>query len=869
DRDGDSAVSLLGNEGKESPGEPAQRAGWDLLRRTTRDFFMRDHVEVTLRIGLSLVLTYVLTLGSFPHAVPPSQTPLIAAVASMFAMVWPTLMFSVGAMIFPGMVGATFVALLISTLLLAVAAVAGVAAYVVAFSLAALIISGLRFTDQGPQASLLLMLVSLNTMGPAPAVERHGLPFVKGLWTEAGTTNDAAVFCNTLIRMCWISACISFGRLCPPARTARTAFSRKLLPKVLKEVAALVRNQASHLRGELDAGEGGEIGDSAVDVDEDDDNRAGKPEARSVDEVVASVVQDASITINGGMTDQTLFEPRLARLLCQCMPPYDIVALLGDLTSAVNDTIFASLTLRMFAKAGFEEMQANGLGELYEDAADTLHQCADALAMSKRMDSADDEADPGGDGKDEKRTCDSLELHTRATRVRALTNEWIDAIGPGDGTRTYDASSAKFLAKVLWPWIMGAGFGLIAKIFACLRKGLTPQTWQRVCKRPYYDLPKFVWCLKFSLGFTILVCMDIYWPAYANLEMTTRDEKIGIGAHFSGWSLVTYAFSTTQTVEGTWKKSMLRITGTVFGGFSAWLALTITTDPVGLGVWMTITCALAAHFGLQQGFSSRFGLDKDFAWGPGYFSLTQALVVLEVYKGYGGKNDITADRIVSTIVGIAIAMAMAAIPPGVYGNSPRVAKFLLEDKKRIFRDCIVAALEGADTAKLHHLHAVALATFIPSFCEANSNYNDAMQLRRLCILKQNPGLRLELDHLAVLGSSILALIRFTILFVEAEPDGKKRFEEGSEGRHLLEKILTGLDIEDGASISGYDLHFRELDGKTHERPNVLVDRLDLANRVVPVQTTLAHFSIFVCRYIMQRERKLDYIKYGFLGKQST
>ena len=42
-----------------------------------------------------------------------------------------------------------------------------------------------------------------------------------------------------------------------------------------------------------------------------------------------------------------------------------------------------------------------------------------------------------------------------------------------------------------------------------------------------------------------------------------------------------------------------------------------------------------------------------------------------------------------------MAIFMATIPPGVYGGSPREAKFLLEDKKRAFRDCIELMLEGS------------------------------------------------------------------------------------------------------------------------------------------------------------------------------
>ena len=96
------------------------------------------------------------------------------------------------------------------------------------------------------------------------------------------------------------------------------------------------------------------------------------------------------------------------------------------------------------------------------------------------------------------------------------------------------------------------------------------------------------------------------------MEITTGDRNEGTSAHFAGWFLIAYAFGTTQTVEGTWKKSMLRILGTSAGGFSAWLALTaFNNNPIGLGVWMTVTNTLAAIFGLPKGFRSYFGLDSD------------------------------------------------------------------------------------------------------------------------------------------------------------------------------------------------------------------------------------------------------------------
>lgn len=784
-------------------------------------------------------------------------------------MVTPTLLFSIGAIIFPGMVSACCVALMISTILLAVAATGGVHAYIGTYFIVALILSGLRFTNEGATSALLLMLTSLNTMSQASVAEDKGLGYVASLWKESGTTNPNAVFRNTLIGMCWVAACIAFARLIPPSRTARSAFSRKLLPKVLKDVAAFIRLLvAHHIKDDID-----DVDDFEDDTEESSaDGNVIDRKPDSIEDVIMSVVQDGSITINGGMTGLTALEPRLIRLFCQCSPPVDVVTLLNDLTNAVNNLIFSSLTLRVFGKAGFEELQVAGLKELYEGSAVILDQCADALSTSKHlnMDESTDEDPENRNAPPPPLPFDPIRLNFRALMVQALTNDWIDAMGPVDRTKShFDKSAMNLFVKILQPWIMGAGLGLIVAIFGCFGKAFTPMTWKRIFIPPYYDLPKFVWCLKFAIGFTILVCMHVYWPAFANLEIPTRDEITS--SHFSGWYLIAYAFSTTQTVEGTWKKSMLRMFGTAAGGFSAWLALTACNDnPIGLGIWMTITSTLTAYFGLPKGFSSRFGLDKDYAWGPGYFSMTQALVVLEVYWGYGGKNDITASRIVSNLVGIVMAMIMAAIPPGVYGNSPKEAKFLLEDTKRVFRDCIELVLEGSDPAKLHHLYAAAEATFIAGFSEANDNYNDANKLQRLCILKPNPGMKLELDHMAVLGSSILALIRFGIILVEAEPEEETRFREGSEDRRLLETILEGLDIEDDThNISRYHIHRRAGEDKSHERPNVLCDSLNQARRVVPAHTTFAHFSIFVWHYIVHREIKLDDIRWGYLGKQQT
>ena len=616
-------------------------------------FSIPDRIEVTIRICLSLILVYTLTLGSFPNVIPPSTLVIVASVTSAFTMVLPTLLFSIGAAVFPGMVMTTCVALIVSTILLAVAATAGVEAYIAVYFIFALILAGLRFTKEGASSAMLLMFTALNTMSLSSIAEEQGLGFVASLWTESGMTNPNAVFRNTLIGLCWCSACIAFARLIPPSRTARSVFSRKLLPRVLHDVAGFIRmTLAYHIKDDDDYDDDNdqdEINNNATESSLDGNEGVDrKPE--SMEDVILRIVQDGSITFTGGVASLTALEPRITRFFCRCSPPSDLVTLLNDLTNAVNGTIFGSLTLRAFSKAGFKELEIFELKEVYEESAARLDQCAEALATLKHLPSAAVKSNLNNENPSPL-PFDPIRLTKGALRVEELTNDWIDAMGPIDRTKMHFGKSArKIYIGALKPWIMGAGFGLVVAILQSISEAFIPLTWKRIVYPPYYDLPKCFWCLKFAIGFTALICMQVYYPAFANLEIPTSDEILS--PHFSGWSLIAYAFSTTQTVEGTWKKGILRILGTVSGAFSAWLALTAcSNNPYGLGAWMTITNTLVAFFGLPMGFSSRFGLDPDLAWGPAYFSMTQALVVMEVYLGYGGKNDITVNRIVANLVG--------------------------------------------------------------------------------------------------------------------------------------------------------------------------------------------------------------------------
>lgn len=488
--------------------------------------------------------------------------------------------------------------------------------------------------------------------------QSEGLSFVASLWTEKGITNPNAFFRNSIIGMCWVSVCISVARILPPFRTARCAFSRMLLPKVLKDVANIIRvtvethiktlnendglgrigeeeeedppTMEEYLDNDDDGPDNEQLDDNVDEINEEDttgnDQQEQEQSSNAAEDLVRNIVQDSSITMSGGMTSVTVFEPRLSHMICGCRPPKDLVSTLSSLTNVINDMIFSSLTLRVFSRAGFEELKVAGLSSVYENTADILEDSANKLRIhctSSVDTSADDTTDVENNGR---APFDPLHLYTRSITIKKLTSEWILKMGR-DEPHNFDNHSFYLYWKMVQPWITACGFGLLLALFSVLKKGFTPLTYKRIFLPPYYDLPQFVWCIKFALGFTLIVICQLYWPAFSGLEVPTKDNTDAL--HFSGWTLIAYAFATTQTTEGTWKKSLQRALGTVVGGCSAWLAMRAVhldsagTHPypsqvsVGLGVWMTVTSTVAAYFFLPKGLHARFGLDKDFAWGPG------------------------------------------------------------------------------------------------------------------------------------------------------------------------------------------------------------------------------------------------------------
>ena len=140
----------------------------------------------------------------------------------------------------------------------------------------------------------------------------------------------------------------------------RCFHSTKLIPKLLRDVAAFIRLTIEyHIKDDIEDVSDSEDEDDNIVNDSDASNTEKKTE--SMNNMIVKIVENGAVTVNGGLSGLTAFEPRIIRVFCQCAAPVNLVGLLSDLTKATNEMMFSSLTLRAFSKAGFQELQMVGL----------------------------------------------------------------------------------------------------------------------------------------------------------------------------------------------------------------------------------------------------------------------------------------------------------------------------------------------------------------------------------------------------------------------------------------------------------------------------------------------------------------------------
>ncbi len=123
------------------------------------------HIEVTLRMTLSMLLSYIAVFANVPYITPIETAPLMGILVPFLVMLFPTLTFSFGSLTLP--VFSLFLYCFVSSsALLAIAARYGTAAYIVMFGIWAFWnCTSLRWNkSEGSKVSIILIAVVFQTV---------------------------------------------------------------------------------------------------------------------------------------------------------------------------------------------------------------------------------------------------------------------------------------------------------------------------------------------------------------------------------------------------------------------------------------------------------------------------------------------------------------------------------------------------------------------------------------------------------------------------------------------------------------------------------------------------------------------------------
>jgi hypothetical protein len=153
--------------------------------------------------------------------------------------------------------------------------------------------------------------------------------------------------------------------------------------------------------------------------------------------------------------------------------------------------------------------------------------------------------------KDENQTTGRSLLEETSRQADNVAKRWLGELNPtradplslDEGFQNIAKNVALWFAPSL-AFLAQLGYVLMTPILVCKEK-------------TEWDISKWFQCVKFTCGFTVLVCCSVYWGEYREYEVPLENSsdpgyELVKGTQlstFSGWNLIAYAFATMPTTE--------------------------------------------------------------------------------------------------------------------------------------------------------------------------------------------------------------------------------------------------------------------------------------------------------------------------------
>lgn len=439
-----------------------------------------EKFDVILRTCLICFVSFTLAVADIPDVIPPFLSFIPGVFGATMGFAVPKLILTPG-LFFPSIFVMILIGLVVQSALLAAASVSDVlmvAVYALWVLWCTSLYFGQDFDKTEGSLGILCSLPGILALSYRPLVQAQGLSVVADLWTESGTRNPIAGNRNLLIVVCWSLACVFLVVVLPPFRTARSLFSRTLLP------AAIM---------------------ATVDY---------SSESSSEDRMKLSHFLNTLQPSSAGLT---LFEPRLLRA-----PFENTVPTLQKLFERTDYVILMSLALARDNRGDWTETDQQRV----DHAANIRGQCAKALIA------CDEEALENLKAlKDEMTNLYKVSQHEFQESIVVLdgsvclldaTQAWIDTMLHPENPSPCSKEGGKNLLATFLPWAL-------APLLPLKRLFTVPITVFRPSGR---SLSALLWAVKYTIGLLALFVMSVYWTAYSEFAINASEfDKIGAGEY--------------------------------------------------------------------------------------------------------------------------------------------------------------------------------------------------------------------------------------------------------------------------------------------------------------------------------------------------
>lgn len=217
-------------------------------------------------------------------------------------------------------------------------------------------------------------------------------------------------------------------------------------------------------------------------------------------------------------------------------------------------------------------------------------------------------------------------------------------------------------------------------------------------------------------------------------------------------------------------------------------------NAIGSVAWLTVTTALGVYLSVdKRGAAARLGSSKDFGYGGFYLVLVQTVIVMEAKVGVlGDIDELVANRLVSNIFGILMAVCLSLVPPRVMGSSPHYTKKLLHEASSGLEEAARRLVYGGRYRAAEDMFVVKTnfhKTSSELRSEASYLMEDAKRMNRLPFLHVDSELEDELNSIAITCSAITAIMSQSEKLLKSWEQ-----PEGSEPRLLEPDLMEAMYV---------------------------------------------------------------------------